>query len=739
MNTHADKTQENKSQSVSNETSQKQGGGESTFQFVDNRPEAVEQLKLQEMANSSPQVSQLKAFQVMVNNSPQAKQVTQLQAMADNHSAQRYQPIQMNENNTGLPDNLKTGMENLSGMSLDDVKVHKNSDKPAQLQAHAYAQGTEIHLGPGQEKHLSHEAWHVVQQKQGRVKPTMQMKGKVNVNDDAGLEKEADVMGAKALQTKTDQSQIKKAKTQFSNVKQLMPMAREVYGITHLVKMVDGHIYAENYESNEEQEVSEGDLVTIESDSKIFSRRGPNQEVEKNNTEDKEKVGNYAWYLVTNLNGIDQSGKELYIREDTIRIAPNKKNKSSKLKTSGEILSDVGGNINTGVDLGLGLTNYGDHGGSGSGYIDAFGGNNQSIFSGDSSFGGKQNNSALTSVEYNSGWADPRTAGLGMGLGAIGGALALKGAASGLNQARKDFRDGDVVGKAEAVGSGVENLASMASTGVNLANSAHNLQGAITGNTATLAGMNGYTLGGQAVPVASTVMGGIGMVKNTYQIGKNKGMSHNLNDMANSENVSVEAQKVASYGAKTADKRANRAGVNLASNTLSTASGAASLTGFGVGVGAALGTASSGVKFGAMGARLLKQKMRDNRAKKGEKESYATWKARQKEKISNTNNPVEKAKYKMLIKTTMNWDKTTANKDAERADMAQSLVNLAKNGGVNLVDAAEILFNIGGNKTQIKRLRTLDETGAGKTDDAGLKEEAEKLKTEIEALFQKRE
>lgn len=72
------------------------------------------------------------------------------------------------ENNTGLPDNLKTGMENLSGMSLDHVKVHRNSDKPAQLQAHAYAQGTDIHLGSEQEKHLPHEAWHVVQQQGGR-------------------------------------------------------------------------------------------------------------------------------------------------------------------------------------------------------------------------------------------------------------------------------------------------------------------------------------------------------------------------------------------------------------------------------------------------------------------------------------------------------------------------------------------------------------------------------------------
>ncbi|WP_305982798.1 eCIS core domain-containing protein [Roseivirga thermotolerans] len=107
-------------------------------------------------------------------------------------------PVQKKSNLTGLPDQLKTGIENLSGHSMDDVKVHYNSSKPAQLQAHAYAQGNQIHLAPGQEKHLPHEAWHVVQQKQGRVKPTMQFQHKVNINDDAGLEKEADVMGEKA-------------------------------------------------------------------------------------------------------------------------------------------------------------------------------------------------------------------------------------------------------------------------------------------------------------------------------------------------------------------------------------------------------------------------------------------------------------------------------------------------------------------------------------------------------------
>lgn len=96
-------------------------------------------------------------------------------------------------NNTGLPNNLKIGIENLSGYSMDDVRVHYNSDKPAQLNALAYTQGTDIHVASGQEQHLAHEAWHVVQQKQGRVLPTIQLQG-VNVNDNEGLEKEADRM-----------------------------------------------------------------------------------------------------------------------------------------------------------------------------------------------------------------------------------------------------------------------------------------------------------------------------------------------------------------------------------------------------------------------------------------------------------------------------------------------------------------------------------------------------------------
>ena len=102
------------------------------------------------------------------------------------------------DNRTGLPDQLKAGIETLSGLSLDNVRVHRNSPRPAALDALAYAQGTDIHVGPGQERLLPHEAWHVVQQVQGRVRPTFQLNGE-EINDDHGLEHEADVMGAKSM------------------------------------------------------------------------------------------------------------------------------------------------------------------------------------------------------------------------------------------------------------------------------------------------------------------------------------------------------------------------------------------------------------------------------------------------------------------------------------------------------------------------------------------------------------
>lgn len=151
-----------------------------------------------------------------------------VQRMGNTTEVMHQQPIQRAENNTGLPDSLKTGVESLSGYSLNDVSVHYNSQKPAQLNAHAYAQGTDIHVAPGQEKHLPHEAWHVVQQKQGRVKPTMQMKGNVNINDDVGLEKEADVMASIAISGQNDIQTTTRNITSDSNTVQRIELNDDV-------------------------------------------------------------------------------------------------------------------------------------------------------------------------------------------------------------------------------------------------------------------------------------------------------------------------------------------------------------------------------------------------------------------------------------------------------------------------------------------------------------------------------
>ncbi len=131
------------------------------------------------------------------------------------------------ENSTGLPSLLKSGVERLSGFSMEDVRVHWNSPEPARFQAHAYARGTDIHLAQGQEQHLPHEAWHVVQQKQGRVGPESVQAHGAPVNDDPGLEQEADRMGALALRGDHHGQPASDNRTPFSGASQPGVMQRK--------------------------------------------------------------------------------------------------------------------------------------------------------------------------------------------------------------------------------------------------------------------------------------------------------------------------------------------------------------------------------------------------------------------------------------------------------------------------------------------------------------------------------
>ncbi len=148
----------------------------------------------QEIEEEEPLQGKLESVQ---RQSPEEEELLQGKFSTSDLPAQLQGAAGETENRTGMPSPLKDGLEALSGMDLSGLRVHNNSSKPSQLNALAYTQGQEIHVGPGQEKHLPHEGWHAVQQMQGRVKPTTQAKG-LTLNDDRDLEKEADDKGANA-------------------------------------------------------------------------------------------------------------------------------------------------------------------------------------------------------------------------------------------------------------------------------------------------------------------------------------------------------------------------------------------------------------------------------------------------------------------------------------------------------------------------------------------------------------
>lgn len=107
---------------------------------------------------------------------------------------------------------IKHNVSVLKGKDVTQAKVHYNSSEPAKVNAAAYAQGTNVHLAPGQDHLMGHELTHVAQQMGGEVNAGKQANnGLVNINDDPKLEREADEIGAKAsqgeiLQAKTPKS-----------------------------------------------------------------------------------------------------------------------------------------------------------------------------------------------------------------------------------------------------------------------------------------------------------------------------------------------------------------------------------------------------------------------------------------------------------------------------------------------------------------------------------------------------
>lgn len=91
------------------------------------------------------------------------------------------------------PDPRVAAIEKESGVSFAGVNIHYTSSKPKEFNAHAYAYGNDVFLGPGQEKHLRHELGHVIQQRQHRVNTESYHKG-IPVNQKNSLEEEANIL-----------------------------------------------------------------------------------------------------------------------------------------------------------------------------------------------------------------------------------------------------------------------------------------------------------------------------------------------------------------------------------------------------------------------------------------------------------------------------------------------------------------------------------------------------------------
>ncbi|GLR16685.1 eCIS core domain-containing protein [Portibacter lacus] len=136
-------------------------------------------------------------------------------ANIDNENNKQHQAVQKKDNAAEKPSPINDAPSQLKATDIipSGVNVHTESSKATEMGALAFAQGSDIHFAPGQFKPntragqelIGHELGHIVQQKEGRVQPTTQLKG-VNVNNDKGLEKEADDFGVKfadSLQNKS--------------------------------------------------------------------------------------------------------------------------------------------------------------------------------------------------------------------------------------------------------------------------------------------------------------------------------------------------------------------------------------------------------------------------------------------------------------------------------------------------------------------------------------------------------
>ena len=127
-----------------------------------------------------------------------------VQREAAGEAVSQATPMPASGSGRPMPEAVQAKMEHALGADFSAVRIHEGPRASA-LGARAYTQGTDIHFAPGQydpgsrrgQELMGHELTHVVQQSQGRARVPTQVQG-MAINDDAALENEADVLGARA-------------------------------------------------------------------------------------------------------------------------------------------------------------------------------------------------------------------------------------------------------------------------------------------------------------------------------------------------------------------------------------------------------------------------------------------------------------------------------------------------------------------------------------------------------------
>lgn len=168
MNTYAAKTHENavpnhsqNSQSIGNTVSRAQKSDFPSFSFTDNRSETVAQRKLQEMANTSRQVSQLRVFQDVADNGTKVNQVVQLQRIANHHFVQQQLPIQRKVND--ISSEVVQRVVSVSGYSYvpaaADLLLINALD--GQVATAETAASNDVQNNPAPPQHTNHQAAYI--------------------------------------------------------------------------------------------------------------------------------------------------------------------------------------------------------------------------------------------------------------------------------------------------------------------------------------------------------------------------------------------------------------------------------------------------------------------------------------------------------------------------------------------------------------------------------------------------